>query len=311
MRALLLGLLLLVPGPAFAREAAADSSADLRVTVEDQTGAALVTARVTLIDPAGTPHAIAVDDKGVASFAALAAGAWTMRVEADAFQPYEGPLTLKKGANAVTIKLPLAGLTEQVVVTQDQSDLQGNSFTTTLSEAQIAELPDDPDELEALLNQMAGPGATMRVNGFRGGRLPPKNQIRQIRFRMNSYAAENHDAGGFGIDIFTKPGFDDWRGTTSFGFRDESLNARNAFAPTLGPEQYRRVGLDFSGPLKKGKTSLAVATDGNLSYDSKTIVAASPAEAVVNGQVRRPSDIANATVRVEHALTAKQTMLVE
>ena len=135
MRALLLALLLLVPGPAFAREAAAESPADLRVTVEDQTGAALVTAHVTLIDPADTPHALAVDDKGIASFAALAPGAWTMRVEADAFQPYEGPLTLKKGANAVTIKLPLAVLTEQVVVTQDQSDLQGNSFTTTLSEA--------------------------------------------------------------------------------------------------------------------------------------------------------------------------------
>ena len=310
IRVLLLVVVSLSPALALADEAAAPS-ADLRVSVQDQTGAALITARVTVIDPSGTPHTIAVDEKGGASFAALTAGQWTLRIEADAFQRFEGPITLKKGANTVTVKLPLAGLTEQVVVTQDQNDLQGNSFTTTLDETQIAELPDDPDELEAFLNQMAGPGATMRVNGFRGGRLPPKNQIRQIRFRMNSYAAENHDAGGFGIDIFTKPGVDDWRGMTSFGFRDESLNARNAFAPTLGPEQYRRVGLEFSGPLKEGKTSIAVATDANLSYDSKTIVAASPTEAIVNGQVRRPADVANATVRVEHALTGKQTMLVE
>ena len=78
----------------------------------------------------------------------------------------------------------------------DASDLAGNAFTSSLSEQEIAELPDDPDELEQLLMQMAGPGATMRVNGFRGGRLPPKSQIQSIRFRMNSYAADNHEAGG-------------------------------------------------------------------------------------------------------------------
>ena len=49
------------------------------------------------------------------------------------------------------------------------------------------------------LEQMAGPGATFRVNGFTGGRLPPKSQIRQIRFRMNSFDAEYHEGGGFGV----------------------------------------------------------------------------------------------------------------
>lgn len=312
VRSLLLSLLLLAaPSAAFAEETAAAQPAELRVTVLDQSGAALVIARVTIVDAAGTPRTVQVDEKGVATFTELAAGTFQLKAEAAAFQSYEGPITLKKGATAVSIKLPLAGLTEQIVVTQEETDLRGNSFTTSLTEAQIAELPDDPDEMEQLLMQMAGPGATMRVNGFRGGRLPPKNQIRQIRFRMNSYAAENHESGGFGIDVLTKPGLDDWRGMTSFGFRDESLNARNAFAPTLGPEQYRRFGLDFNGPIAKGKTSLAVATDGNVSYDSKTIVAASPTDQVVNGQVRRPADITNATVRLEHALTTRQTLLLE
>jgi hypothetical protein len=312
MRALILAfVILLAPAAARGADEVPDAAAELKVTVLDQTGAALVIARVTVVDAAGTAQSAQVDGEGVATFAGLVSGTCTLRAEAEAFQSYEGPVTLKKGSNAIGLRLPLAGLTEQVIVTQEQTDLRGNSFTTTLTEAQIAELPDDPDELEALLNQMAGPGATLRVNGFRGGRLPPKSQIRQIRFRMNSYAAENHESGGFGIDIQTKPGVDDWRGMSSFGFRDESMNARNAFAPTVGPEQYRRFGLDFSGPLRKGTTSIAVATDINSSYDSKTIVAASPNEAIVNGQVRRPSDILNATVRLEHALSQKQTMLVE
>ena len=62
----------------------------------------------------------------------------------------------------------------------------------------------------------------MRVNGFRGGRLPPKNQIRQIRFRRNMLAADTHEPGGSRIDIITKPGLDGWRGLSSVGFRDSS-----------------------------------------------------------------------------------------
>lgn len=308
---LVLALFVSAPPPAAADEAAA-ASADLRVTVLDQTGAALITATVTVVDAAGAPHPAPVDDKGVARIDGLGAGTVQLKVEAEAFQSYDAPATLKKGTNAITVHLPLAGLTEDVVVTEDTSDRSGNSFVTTLSEDEIAELPDDPDELEEMLNQMAGPDATMRINGFRGGRLPPKNQIRQIRFRRNSYAADNHDAGGVGIDIITKPGMSDWRGRTNFAFRDESLNARNAFADTVGAEQYRRFGFNIDGPLKRNKTSFAFSTDGNLSYDSQTIVAkASPDSQIVNGQVRRPLDVMNMTARIEHALTDRQTLLVE
>ena len=67
----------------------------------------------------------------------------------------------------MTLKLPLAGLNEQVIVrTTDRRPRQ--RLTSSLSEQEIAELPDDPDELEQVLIQMAGPGATIRVNGFGG-----------------------------------------------------------------------------------------------------------------------------------------------
>src|SRR4029453_17224029 len=125
---------------------------------------------------------------------------------------------LKKGTTAIIVQLPLAGVKEEVVVTENAEDVRGNAFTSSLSEQEIAELPDDPDELEQVLLQMAGPGATMRVNGFRGGRLPPKSQIRQVRFRMNSYSADNHEAGGFGIDIITKRGKSNWDGGRAVGF---------------------------------------------------------------------------------------------
>ena len=302
-------VLLLAVAPARAEEAA--GPADLKITVVDQTGAALITASVTIVEQSGTPRVVSVDERGQASVQGLSLGTLTVKVEAEAFQTFEGPLTLKRGANAVTVSLPMAGLSEEVVVRTDASDLAGNAFTTSLSEQEIAELPDDPDELEQLLMQMAGPGATMRVNGFRGGRLPPKSQIQQIRFRMNSYAADNHEAGGgFGIDVITKPGMDGWRGMTNFGFRDETFNARNAFAPTLGAEQYRRFGFNIDGPLVKGRTSLAINVDGNANYDSQTIVATTPA-GTYNDVVRRPNDRMFASARVDHQLTQTQLMRVE
>ena len=307
---LLFALMAATAAPAAAEDNAA-GPAELTVTVLDQSGGALVTATVTLMDAAGTARAVAADARGEVALAGLEIATYTVRVEAEAFATYEGPLTLKRGANAVTVTLPVAGLAEQVVVTIADGDGTGSAFTSSLSEQQIAELPDDPDELEQVLMQMAGPGATMRVNGFRGGRLPPKNQIQSIRFRMNSFAADRHEAGGgFGIDIVTKPGMDGWRGMTNFGFRDETFNARNAFAPTLGAEQYRRFGLNIDGPLVKGRTSLAINVDGNANFDSQTINAETPSGAY-NDVVRRPADRMFASVRVDHQLTQTQQMRIE
>ena len=98
-------------------------------------------------------------------------------------------MTLKKGANQMTVTLPLAGLNEQVIVRTSTDDLRGNSFTSVAQRRRRSpSCPTTPTSCSRCWMQMAGPGATMRVNGFTGGRLPPKSQIRSIRFRMNSFA---------------------------------------------------------------------------------------------------------------------------
>jgi hypothetical protein len=40
-----------------------------------------------------------------------------------------------------------------------------DAFATVLTREQIANLPDDPDEMEQVLQDMAGPDAVIRVNG--------------------------------------------------------------------------------------------------------------------------------------------------
>ena len=145
---------------------------------------------------------------------------------------------VKAGDNKRDVTLPIRKVAEDVTVGRDKQssalDPQGMSFSTVLTREQIAALPDDPDEMEKILRAMAPPGAQFRVDGFSGGRLPPKSQIRSIRLpRMDTLAAQNHGGmnGTLFIDIMTQPGNGPIRGSLDVTFRDDALNARNPFTP--------------------------------------------------------------------------------
>jgi hypothetical protein len=294
------------------------SFATLRVTVADPSGAVIVGAHVTVVPAGKQPaSAIAIDtgNRGEASFEALEPGRYTIHVESPGFAPSDArDVRLKEGSNRRDVKLAIAKLAETVDVGRDPreraSDPRSDAFATVLGQAEINELPDDPDEMEQMLRDMAGPGATLRVNGFRGGKLPPKSQIQQIRFRRNMFAADAHEAGFMSIDIITKPGLDAWRGATNVGFRDAAFAARNAFAPVKGDEQRQRYGFSLNGPLQKGRASLALSADGLDAFDSKTIVAALPG-GYFSDSIRRPNDTMNFSARVEVGLTASQVLRAE
>lgn len=283
----------------------------LRVTVLDQTDAALIIAHVTIIDARGVEQTATVDERGVAVFDNLATGTYQVRASAESFRPLTTPFNVRRGENRTTLRLALASI-EQTVVVEDTSaaDRRDNGFTQTLSQEEIDSLPDDPDEMAEELARMAGPGAQIFVNGFRGGRMPPKDQIQQIRFHTNSFSAEYHQAGMIRIEVITKPGLGGWRGHTNFGFRDESLNATNAFATAKGPEQMRRYMVNFQGPIAKGKTGLTVSFDGNSSYDSRTIVANAPTGRV-NALATAPTDAMNFSARVEQQVGANGQLQAE
>jgi hypothetical protein len=252
------------------------ADATLRVTVVDPSGAVIVGADVRVGDAT-----IATGVRGDAAFDALAPGRYTIHVESPGFEPSDArDVRVRAGENRREVKLAIAKLAETVQVGRDAreraSDPRSDAFATVLDQQQIDELPDDPDEMEQALRDMGGPGTVLRVNGFRGGRLPPKGQIQQIRFRRNMFAADTHEPGFVSVDITTKPGLDNWRGGTNLGVRNDALNARNAFAPVKGDEQHERYGFSLNGPLWKKHTSLSLSADGVDAFDSKTIVAALP-----------------------------------
>jgi hypothetical protein len=294
------------------------SAGSVRVLVLDQTGAAIVGATVSAVlanAPSGTDaKTVTANEQGEALLANLPPGKYVLQVESVGFETQQiADVTVRRGRRENRdVQLPIAGYVEEVQVTRDKTDQNiTDNFSSALTQDQIDALPDDEDEMAEQLQQMAGPGAVLRVNGFSGGRLPPKSQIAEIRFRFDPYAAENHEAGFPRVDIRTRPGNGTWRNNATVTFRDESLNARNAFAPEKASEQARRYQYSMDGPLRKGKTSFSLNVGGLNSYDTETIRAQNEDGSILGGVISSPTDRVNLNARVEHAINKNQMLRIE
>ncbi len=286
----------------------------LSITVMDQTTAILPNAAVVV---EGQDQALAsvrregrTSGFGVVVFEDLEPGRYSIRSEFAGFQPaLVRDVRVRAGDNRRTLTLQIQKLDEDVTVTRDRQsaamDPRGSAFSTVLTREQIDALPDDPDEMERVLKAMAPPGATIRVDGFSGGKLPPKSQIRSIRLpRLDQFAAQNH--GGMGgalfIDIMTMPGAGPLRGGVDFGFTDDALNAKNAMSRTKGQEQLRQGSFSLFGTIKPNKTSFSLSAGLASQYFSSNIFAVLPGNVVFAEPLRQPQDRWNVSARVDHVI---------
>src|SRR3954449_6985438 len=147
---------LLLPAPA---RAAAQGAATVRVTVVDPSGAVIVGARIEMrpAAPAGAAPVIAESSaRGDATFTLVDPGRYALHVESPGFEPADvRDLRVRSGDNNRTVRLQIAKIAETVQVNRDPreraSDPRGDAFSTILGQAEINELPDDPDQMEQVL----------------------------------------------------------------------------------------------------------------------------------------------------------------
>jgi hypothetical protein len=278
-------------GLAFTSPANAQGTGSVGGVVQDTLGAVVVGATVTVVAADGTEKTAVSNSRGEFSVTGLPPGTYTVRVTAPNFETYENAdVAVTSGKRfELTVPLSVGGVTENVDVQTNSgvsTDPSSNADATVLKEKDLEALPDDPDELEAALQALAGPsagpnGGQIYIDGFTGGRLPPKEAIREIRINQNPFSAE-YDRLGFGrIEILTKPGSDKWRGNAFFNFNDESLNSRNPFAINRAPSQLRFFGGNVSGPIQKGKSSFFLDVN-NRDEDTNTVVNARILDANLN-----------------------------
>lgn len=295
---------------------AVESSAragDLLLTAVDTLAGRLPGATVSVTGPgAETPRIEVTDASGQVRIDDLSPGQYAVEIELPGFDTATLTITVVAGETTpATARLAVGGFAEQVAVTSDAAQRQDtDGFSETLNAEEIAQLPDDPDMLAQILDQLAGGDADFRVNGFEGGELPPKDQIQAVRIRQDPFSPDSMGAGRPRVEIVTRPGMNGWRHEVNAVLRDQSLDAREPFAPTRGQGQTRRLSWNFSGPISRGRTSIAGRLSVRDAFDAQAIVATTNTGSI--------SDIVNTErgrldgeVRIEHALNAAHTLRVE
>ena len=271
-------ILLLISSSAMAQQ-----NGSISGQVYDSLGAVVVGANVIAVDANAKEKSAITNREGAFTINGLAPGTYTVRVVAPKFSLYEqADVAVAAGEKQeLTIALTVEAVSENVNIDANSgvdTDPNNNANATVLKEKDLEALPDDPDELEAALQAMAGPlagpdGGQINIDGFTGGRLPPKEAIREIRINQNPFSAE-YDRVGFGrIDILTKPGFDKFRGSAFFNFNDESLNSRNPFAQNRASSQVRNFGGFLSGPIVSKKASYFIDIN-NSQRDENAVISA-------------------------------------
>ena len=313
---------LLVALLSFAPAAQAPRDARVAVTVVDQTGAVIPNAKVTLtLTAAATPTAepATTKENGVATLTGLPPGRYTIQAEFPGFETrILKDVQLKAGDNKHVAVLAIQGLQDSVTVSRDAREAASDrrsTFGTAMTREQIEALSDDPDEMAQQLQDIAGGGATIRIDSFEGGRLPPKSMIKAIHITRDAFAAENHFAGGLFIDIITQPGMGPLRTNMNMRFRDGSMSGKlpAAFADPSrkGPERSQNYGGGLSGTIIKQKASFNLNVNGSTSFDTPSFYYFTPQGDLVNTLApRRPRENVFVFGTFDYAVTRDQTLRV-
>ena len=188
-----------------------------------------------------------------------------------------------------------------------------------LSGKDLDALSDDPDELRSDLEALAGPsagpnGGQIYIDGFTGGQLPPKSSIREIRINQNPFSSE-YDKLGYGrIEIFTKPGTDQYHGQFSVMGNSSYFNSTSPFATSTPSYDSTQYSANFGGPVGK-KASFFINSERRNIGDNAIVNAfvLDPTmfqQMPYNTSVPIPHTRTNVSPRMDFQLTPNNTLSV-
>ncbi len=297
---------------------APSSSASLHGTVLDPSGAAIADAEVTLTG-AGHNRQTRSNADGEYDFSNLRPGTYSVGAKAKGFDAFKlDRIALSQGeSKQVNLNLSIAVEKEEVKVagTNEQVGLGAdqNASATIIRGSALDALSDDPNELQSELQTLAGPaagpnGGEIYIDGFAGGKIPPKSSILEIRVNQDPFSAA-YDRIGYGrVEIVTKPGSQKFSGSISAGGNPSAVNTANPLVSNQPSYyQYTLVG-DVSGPISK---NAAYYFNGfRIIFENQNMVdALNPADlsSSIREAIPAPVDTLSVNPRIDAQLSTNNT----
>jgi outer membrane receptor protein involved in Fe transport len=298
-------VLALAAAPARAQVAAGEITG----LVDDQAGAAVPGATVTVTDIATNRQRVVVTSRdGVYTAASLAPGVYRIDVELAGFKPvrHDG-VRLATGQKArIDFDLALGTIQEQITVVADAPIVRAEtaSLGTVVEHEQVQQLPLNGRAfitLAALAPGVALPPNSQlpRINGGRPrtneylfdgisvlqpepgqvAYFPVIDAIQEFKIESNSPPAEFGRFNGGVVNLTTRSGGNVLHGDAFEFFRNEALNARNYFQSTAAVKPvYRRnqYGGTLGGPVLKDRTFFFVDYQGQRQAIGRTVTSTVP-----------------------------------
>jgi Carboxypeptidase regulatory-like domain/TonB dependent receptor len=267
---------------------AAEVTATISGTVTDSTGAVMPKVPVTLTNTGtNVSRTILTENDGSYLFTLVPIGTYRVTAERAGFRRYvrEG-IVLSVNQNAkLDISLQVGQVKDVIEVTENvtQVDTIGAMLGSVETSRRIVDLPlverdtfqlgllqagvFPPDEDDGSGNPFSVSGQrseslSFLINGtdnndFLGNNAvvdPNPDAVAEFKILTNNYTAEfGRTAGGI-VNQVIKSGTNQYHGDIFEFFRNEVLNARNYFLPSVTPFKRNTFGGTIGGPIRKDKT---------------------------------------------------------
>jgi hypothetical protein len=251
-------IILIISFPLYAQQ----NGNHLTILLKDQDGKVINNAKVTITFKTNNKlKSDKTNSQGIAKFEKLIDGEYFVIVNVEGFKEYKSDIfSIKSNEHKkLEITLEILPITEKVEV--DNIEEERNTYGTSkrLTQEEIENLPDDPEQLIRVLQQMAGRSVTggeipINVNGLpisEDNKLPNKEDIKSITIYREIFSAQFEGTSGERIEIETKSTQVKINGSLSGRFADAKLNAKDPFISEKAPFFSNDISFDLKGPINK------------------------------------------------------------